>query len=202
MNDRQAVDFWYDVTCPFAWITSRWIQEVEQVRPIQVSWRPMSLTILNEGRDIPEDYAEAMKRAWVFARAVAAVVFGGYEDLSGGLYTELGVRIHNEGRRDAEQIIAEAYEALNLPTELNERGQAGEFDEALKASHDAGIGLVGDEVGTPIVSFNNVAFFGPVMTRIPRGEEAGEIFDGAVALAKYPYFYELKRSRTTSLKFD
>lgn len=202
MSDKQTVDFWYDVTCPYAWVTSRWIQEVEDVRPIEVNWRPMSLSILNEGRDISEDYAKAMKRAWVFARAVAAAVFGGHEELSGELYTELGVRIHNEGRRDAEQIIAEAYDALNLPPKLNERGQAGEFDDALKASHEAGIGLVGDDVGTPIVAFNDVAFFGPVITRIPRGEEAGEMFDGAVALAKYPYFYELKRSRTTSPEFD
>ncbi|MFC0581190.1 mycothiol-dependent nitroreductase Rv2466c family protein [Micrococcoides hystricis] len=202
MTEKQAVNFWYDVTCPFAWITSRWIKEVEQVRPITVNWKPMSLTILNEGRDIPEDYAKAMKRAWIFARAVAGAVYGGGEEHSGQIYTELGTRIHNDERRDTEQIIAEAYEAVGLPLELNERAQNGEFDEQLKTSHDAGIGLVGDDVGTPIVAFNDTAFFGPVITRIPRGEEAGEMFDGAVALAKYPYFYELKRSRTTNPEFD
>lgn len=178
------------------------MNEVEKVRPVETEWRAMSLSVLNEGRDLDPRYMESMERAWEPARAVAAAMVEGPEGVLGDLYTEIGTRIHNEGRRDFTEIIAEAYEAVGLPAELNERAQAGEFDEQLRASHAEGINLVGDDVGTPIVAFEGTAFFGPVFTRIPRGEEAGRIFDGAVAMAQFPYFYELKRSRNTELSFD
>lgn len=198
----QTVDFWFDATCPFAWITSRWMHEVEKVRPIRVRWRVMSLSVLNEGRDLDPKYLDAMKRAWLPARAATQVWDRHGDDLLGRFYTAVGTRIHNEGNKDYEAVIAAALDELGLEAEILEAAKTDALDEKLRESHQGAIDQVGDEVGTPVVAFNGTAFFGPVMTRIPRGEEAGRIFDGAVALAGFPYFYEIKRSRTTKPKFD
>lgn len=199
---REIVDFWFDPVCPFAWITSRWILEVEQVREIAVHWHIMSLSVLNEGRDLDPGYRKLLDHAWLPARAVTQVWDRYGDEVVGEFYTALGTRIHNEGNQDFDAVIAEALAALSLEASILDAAKTDALDDKLRASHDAGISQVGEEVGTPVVAFNGTAFFGPVMTRIPRGELAGKIFDGAVALGSYEYFYELKRSRTTSLKFD
>ena len=201
-QDTQTVDFWFDSTCPFAWITSRWMLEVEQVRPVKVTWRPMSLSVLNEGRDLDPGYMERMERAWLPARAAIQVRERHGQDAVGDYYTAVGTRIHNGGDKDYAAVIAAALEELGFDADILEAAQTDAEDEKLRASHQEAIDLVGDDVGTPVVSFNGTAFFGPVLTRIPRGEEAGRIFDGAVALAGFPYFYEIKRSRTTQPEFD
>lgn len=201
-QDTQKVDFWFDSTCPFAWITSRWMLEVEKVRPVKVTWHAMSLSVLNEGRDLDAGYMDRMEKAWLPARAAIQVRERHGVDALGDWYTAVGTRIHNEGNKDYETVIAEALQELGYDSEILEAAQTDAQDDQLRASHQEAIDLVGDDVGTPVVSFNGTAFFGPVLTRIPRGEEAGRIFDGAVALAEYPYFYEIKRSRTTSPEFD
>ncbi|MFC7402571.1 disulfide bond formation protein DsbA [Citricoccus sp. GCM10030269] len=189
--------------CPFAWITSRWMLEVEKVRPITVNWRIMSLSVLNEDKDLDAGYRESVERGWLPARAATQVWDRHGNEAVGKYYTAVGTRIHNEGQKDFEVAVREALDELGLETEdILEAARTDVLDEKLRASHQAGIDLVGDEVGTPVVSFNGTAFFGPVMTRIPRGEEAGTIFDAAVTLAGYPYFYEIKRSRTTKPEFD
>lgn len=198
----QTVDFWFDCTCPFAWITSRWMHEVEKVRPIRVRWRVMSLSVLNEGRDLDAGYLKAMERAWLPARAATQVWDRHGDEVLGRFYTAVGTRIHHEGNKDYEAVIAAALEELDLASEILDAARTDVLDEQMRSSHQEGIDQVGDEVGTPVVAFNGTAFFGPVMTRIPRGEEAGRIFDGAVALAGFPYFYEIKRSRTTRPEFD
>lgn len=201
-TQSNKADFWFDPMCPFAWVTSRWIGEVEQVREISTEWHVMSLAVLNEGRDeLPEQYKEFLAKAWAPVRViVAAAEKHGTENIK-ALYDAMGTKIHNEGNSDIAEVITKSLAEVGLPAELAAAGQSDEYDAQLRASHDAGISLVGQDVGTPVVAFNGTAFFGPVLTRIPRGEEAGRIWDATVTLASFPYFFEIKRSRTESPVF-
>ncbi len=203
----EKVTFGFDVSCPFAWVTSRWIKEVEQVRDISVTWVPMSLGVLNEGREeIPEDYKQRMKAVWTPARVFAGVYDQDGQEAVDRLYTTLGTMVHNEGRADYDafaddpahtfdELILEALREVGIPEQRLEDAHNLLFDERLRELHAETMAEVGDEVGTPVVKLGQSAFFGPVLTRVPRGEEAGKIFDGAVALGSYPHFFELKRSR-------
>lgn len=202
-------EMWFDPVCPWAWMTSRWLMETQQVRDLDVTWSVMSLSVLNDGRDLPDDYRAMLDRAWGPVRVViaAAKEHPGQDEgntTRKALYDALGRRIHNEGRgtEDLPTIIAEALEEVGLPAELAQYADSQEQDADLRASHERAISLVGDDVGTPVVSVNGVSFFGPVITPAPKGEAAGKLWDGCVLVAGTPGFYELKRTRNADPDFS
>ncbi len=197
----QQADFWFDPMCPFAWVTSRWMEEVEQVRDIKVDWHVMSLSVLNEERDLPAEYQAMMAQGWGPVRVIVAARDLHGEEYIKKLYDAMGSRIHIGQNTDFDAVIGESLEEVGLPADLAKYAHTDEYDQQLRASHKDGIDRVGDDVGTPVVAFNGTAFFGPVLTRIPRGEDAGRMFDGAVLMSEYPGLFELKRSRTESPTF-
>ncbi len=199
MSERTRVDFWFDPVCPFAWATSRWVLEVHKVRPIEVVWNIMSLAVLNEGRDGKHGKPDSV--SWGPVRVIIAAAQAHGDEVIGKLYSAMGELLHQEKVSDYAEVICRALETTGLPAELAAYAKVTDVDEALRASHEAGISQVGQDVGTPVMAVNGTAFFGPVITRVPTGEEAGKLFDATVVLAAYPYFFELKRSRTERPQF-
>ncbi len=195
-------DFWFDPLCPFAWISSRWILEVEEVRDIEVRWHVMSLAYLNQDRDISDSYREMLKPAWGPVRVcVAAVERHGNARLL-DLYTAMGNLIHLQKAGLDRDMVISALATADMDADLVDAMDDISLDHAVAKSHHEGMDAVGDDVGTPTIHIEGAAFFGPVLSAIPRGEEAGQLWDGCVAVAKVPYFYELKRSRTGELDFS
>ncbi|AEI12695.1 mycothiol-dependent nitroreductase Rv2466c family protein [Cellulomonas gilvus] len=197
-----VVDFWFDPACPWAWMTSRWIDEVAQHRDIEVRWHVMSLSVLNEGRaDLPERYVRLMAEGWAPVRVLVAAARDHGPQVLKPLYDAIGTRRHPGGRTDGDAILAEALAEVGLPAELAAVGATTEVDDLLRASHAEAIALVGDEVGTPVVAIDGVGYFGPVVTPAPTGQAALDLFDGLVLMTRVPGFYELKRTRTSGPVF-
>ncbi len=197
----QRVDMWFDSACPWAWMTSRWLLEVEKVRDVEVYFHVMSLSVLNEGRDLPEDYRKLMDRALPPAR-VALAVQRDYPEKLREYYTAIGTLVHPGGRDLSDETVSEALAEAGLPASLIEVGHTDAADDELKRSHHEGMDPVGDEVGTPVIHMNGMALFGPVISPAPKGEEAGDLFDGFAKLTAYPGFFEAKRTRTVGPIFD
>jgi 2-hydroxychromene-2-carboxylate isomerase len=198
-----TADFWFDPLCPWAWMTSRWMLQVEQVRDIRTDWHVMSLAVLNENRDdLSDEYKKLLSTAMGPVRVCIAAEQEKGPDVLLPLYTALGTRIHVEQRREDPGIIAEALEEVGLPPELADAASSTDYDEALRTSHHEGMDPVGMDVGTPVIHVNGIAFFGPVVTPAPKGEAAGKLWDGVVLVAGTEGFFELKRSRDKPPIFD
>jgi 2-hydroxychromene-2-carboxylate isomerase len=197
-----VADFWFDPLCPFAWITSRWMLEVEQVRDIKVNWRIMSLYYLNNDRDISDDYRALIEKGRPIGRVLAAAEQKVGPEALLPLYTALGERVHHEKQDKGRDLVVGALADSGLPAELVEAMDDSSYDERVRTSHQEAMDRVGDDVGTPTIAFNGSAFFGPVLTRIPRGEDAGRLWDGTIAVADFDYFFEIKRTRTGELDFS
>jgi 2-hydroxychromene-2-carboxylate isomerase len=197
-----GADFWFDPRCPFAWITSRWILEVEKTRGVTVNWHVMSLSYLNEHKDISDDYRQRLADGWGPVRVLmAAQEHVGPQALL-PLYTAMGEHIHVLGQGATRESVGAALDDAGLPAGLLDAWDDSSYDEAIKKSHHEGMDQVGDEVGTPTIAFDGAAFFGPVLSSIPRGEDAGRIWDACVTLSSYPDFFELKRTRNRELDFS
>ena len=196
------VEFWFDPICPWAWMSSRWLLEVEKVRPIRPSFHVMSLAYLNEDKDIPDDYREMLKTAWGPVRVCIAAAEAEGDDVLLPLYTALGNRFHLEEKPRDRATIEEALAEVGLPTSLADAMDSDDYDEQLRKSHHAGMDQVGMDVGTPVIATQDVAFFGPVVTPAPKGEAAGKLWDGVLLVAATPGFYELKRTREKGPDFS
>jgi protein-disulfide isomerase-like protein with CxxC motif len=202
-QEPTQLDFWFDPLCPWAWITSRWVLEVEKVRPVQARWHVMSLAVLNQDKeDLPERYREFLQTAWGPVRVCTAAEQKFGPEVLLPLYTALGTRFHNEKQERDRATIEAALAEAGLPDDLADAAESTEYDEALRASHKDGMDRVGYEVGTPVISVNGISFFGPVISPIPRGEDAARLWDGVLMVARTDGFFELKRSRTREPIFD
>jgi predicted DsbA family dithiol-disulfide isomerase len=201
-SPRTPVDFWFDPLCPWAWMSSRWLLEVAEVRPIAPSFHVMSLAYLNADKDIPDEYRKMLEPAWGPVRVAVAAAQSEGDQVLLPLYTALGNRIHLQGRDIDRQLIEEALEEVGLPVALADAADSTAYDEDLKKSHHAGMDQVGMDVGTPVISVEGVAFFRPVVTPAPKGEDAGRLWDGVRLVAGTPGFFELKRSRDKGPDFS
>ncbi|MEE1749706.1 MULTISPECIES: mycothiol-dependent nitroreductase Rv2466c family protein [unclassified Streptomyces] len=206
---KTPVDFWFDPLCPWAWMTSRWMLEVEKVRDVEVRWHVMSLSVLNEDKldELPEEYRELLEKGWGPVRVVVAAQQKHGDDVVGPLYTALGTRFHNKGEGATREAIVGALQDVGLPVELADFADSDAYDTELRASHKEGIDKVGQDVGTPVIAVpgadgEQIAFFGPVVTPAPKGEEAAKLWDGTLLVASIPGFYEIKRTRTQGPIFD
>ncbi|MEW1695081.1 DsbA family protein [Streptomyces sp. NPDC093249] len=209
-ESRITADFFFDPLCPWAWMTSRWMIEVEKVRPVDVRWKVMSLAVLNEDRldEVPAEYREMLEtQAWGPVRVVTAAQRLHGDEVVGKLYTALGTRFHNNGEGPTREAIVGALKDAGLPEDLADFADKDTYDTELRASHQEGIDKVGQDVGTPVVAVpgpdgDEVAFFGPVVTPAPRGEAAARLWDGTLLVASTPGFYEIKRTRTAAPSFE
>jgi hypothetical protein len=199
---KTSVEMWFDPICPWAWLTSRWLMEVEQVRDVEVTWSVMSLAVLNDGRELPSEYRSMMERSWGPVRVLSAAARDHGPSVTKPLFDAIGTRIHLGGEDDYFRVIAAALKEVGLPADLLSFATKSDVDDDVRASHDRAIALVGQDVGTPVIAMAGSAFFGPVVTPAPKGEAAGRLWDGWVLMAGTPGFFELKRTRTEGPIFD
>ncbi|MFI9778683.1 disulfide bond formation protein DsbA [Streptomyces sp. NPDC051956] len=207
--EETPVDLWFDPVCPWAWMTSRWLLDAARQRDLDIRWHVMSLAVLNEGKEdgLPERYLRLLTEGWGPVRVVTAAREKFGDEVVGPLYTALGTRIHQQGLGPTREVIAAALDEAGLPAELIEYADLDTYDTELRASHQEGIELVGQDVGTPVIAVpgpdgEQLAFFGPVVTPAPRGQAAARLWDGVLLVAGTPGFYEIKRGRTQGPVFD
>lgn len=207
------VDFFWDPMCPWAWITSRWMVEVQHQRDLDVDWRFIALRVVNEDKnydkDFPARYPEVHGLGLELLRVAAAVREDHGRERLGDLYTALGTKVHVDQDRDAlmeDGSVAEILRSLDLPAELADaRNDEDRYDAAVRSDTATALERAGKDVGTPVITFappDGPSFFGPVISRIPRGQEALDLWDATERIARFPGFAELKRSLREKPQFD
>jgi hypothetical protein len=205
------VDFWFDPICPWTWLTSRWMLEVRKIRPVVINWHVMSLAVLNEARldELPERIRDLMGQAWAPVRILMAVQASSGPGALEPLFTALGTRYHPRQEPRTRATMEAALRECGLPAAIADAGDTTAYDQALRESHREGISLVGSEVGSPIIAVpgpdparGKIAFFGPVVSPAPTGDQAARLWDGVLAAATTPGFFEIKRTRTAAPIFD
>ncbi len=201
-STKKTADFWFDPLCPWAWISSRWMHEVEKVRSVETKFHVMSLSVLNEDQDVDDNYRAMLERGWAAVRVCIAAAQIHGDGVLRDLYTAMGTKHHVDGRELDRTVIEEALTDVGLPISLADAADSTDYDDALRASHHEGIDQVGMDVGTPVIAVENVAFFGPVVSPAPKGEAAGKLWDGVVLVAATDGFFELKRTRDRDPIFD
>ena len=199
---KASVEMWFDPICPWAWITSRWLMEVERIRDVEVTWSVMSLSVLNEERDLPERYRDKMETSWAPVRVIVAAAREHGPMVIKPLYDAMGTRIHLGGEEDFRKVIAESLDEVGLPADLIKFADTTEIDVDLRKTHQRAMDLVGDDVGTPVISVEGIAFFGPVVSPAPTGEDAGRLWDGCLLVGRTPGFFEIKRTRSVGPIFS
>lgn len=195
-----TVEFWFDPICPWCWMTSRWASEVARARGFEIAWHPISLAIINEG-NTDDAHAEGHRQGHRLGRVVEAARVAHGDAVVGPLYTALGTRIHPGARDDFDAILAEALAEAGADPALAQAADRDDSDAQLRANTGHALELAGPDVGVPIISIDGVAFFGPVVTPSPTGEDALRLWDGIYTAASVPGFYELKRGRTKGPQF-
>lgn len=206
-TSRQTAHFWFDPVCPWCWLTSRWMLEVQAVRPVDVQWHVMSLSILNEDQDVPDEWQELMRLGWIPVRTVIAAERDHGTEVVLPLYTAMGTRFHPGGRQDIEAVCREAVAEVGLPESLVDGALTDADDALVRASHAAAMDLVGTDVGTPVIAVADGdgalhGIFGPIVTPAPKGEDAGRLWDATATILTFPGVYELKRTRHVGPIFD
>jgi hypothetical protein len=199
---KKEAEFWFDPLCPWAWMTSRWILEVEKVRDIEVRWNLFNLAYLNRNKEVPEDYKAKLINSWYCTRVIAGAQNLRGDSITLPLYTAISSRIHLKKMDITEQLFKDSLIGVGLSESLSAAMNDESLDVKIIESHERGIKLVGNDVGTPIIAIEGTAFFGPVISPAPKGEEAGKLWDGVVGVASYPGFFEIKRSRNVGPIFD
>jgi 2-hydroxychromene-2-carboxylate isomerase len=191
-----TITFFFDPACPFTWRTSRWVRDVAARRGEPITWRFLSLAVLNEGKDVPEQFREPLVWGRRAHRVLAAADQRHGQDAVDRLYSALGRRVHYENADKDTGTLATAIAEAGLPAELIEAADDPSLDAAVRASHDEAQARVGTETGSPVVAIDDgPAFFGPVVVPVPEGDEADRLFEALRLLATVPQFSELKRAR-------
>ncbi len=207
------IRFYFDPVCPFCWLTSKWIRMVQAERDLSVDWRFISLRLINEHIDydahFPPEYEAGHTDGLRLLRAVARARQEHGSQAVDSLQAALGARIFDtpptdpaderadRGRHGTRQFLEPILAEVGLPTQLADALDDTSWDAAIRADGDEALALTGKDVGTPIIHFeppDGVAFFGPVISRLPEPDRAGELWDHVVGLARFPGFAELKRS--------
>jgi hypothetical protein len=206
------VDLYFDPACPFAWITSRWLLEVRRHRELALRWHPVSAYLLNAGRDLDASYQNLLNHSPAPARVLTAAGAAALPELYTALGNAMFSRDNHEvvhdpmahtGRWAAAMraAIGTALAEVGLAASLAEAADSTAQDDALRANQNTLIGMVGGDVGTPVIGIGGTGIFGPVLTSIPRGAHAVRLFEAVLLLAEEPNFFELKRTLTGEFSF-